>query len=125
MVDPIDSSNIVERAIDIHLARMRRLKDLHEMKLFRAENILLKKKFIEQQKANNYRMEYDRLRSTLSNNVFKRVMDMEKDKEKRETWSKLLEADTQEYNILLTYIRTCIIFKLSVEALKREISRGV
>ena len=96
MVDPIDSSNIVERAIDIHLARMRRLKDLHEIKLFRAENILLKKKFIEQQKANNYRMEYDRLRSTLSNNVFKRVMDMEKDNEKRNMWSKLLEADTQE-----------------------------
>ena len=95
-IEPVDSSNIVERAIDIHLARMRRLKDLHEMKLFRAENILLKKKFIEQQKANNYRMEYDRLRSTLSNNVFKRVMDMEKDKEKREAWGKLLEADTQE-----------------------------
>ena len=95
-VEPVDSSNIVERAVDIHLARMRRLKDLHEMKLFRAENILLKKKFIEQQKANNYRMEYDRLRSTLSNNVFKRVMDMEKDKEKREAWGKLLEADTQE-----------------------------
>ena len=95
-IEPVDSSNIVERAIDIHLARMRKLKDLHEAKLFRAENILLKKKFIEQQKANNYRMEYDRLRSTLSNNVFKRVMDMEKDKEKREAWGKLLEADTQE-----------------------------
>ena len=95
-IEPVDSSNIVERAIDIHLARMRRLKDLHEAKLFRAENMLLKKKFIEQQKANNYRMEYDRLRSTLSNNVFKRVMDMEKDKEKREAWGKLLEADTQE-----------------------------
>ena len=95
-IEPVDSSNIVERAIDIHLARMRKLKDLHEIKLFRAESILLKKKFIEQQKANNYRMEYDRLRSTLSNNVFKRVMDMEKDKEKREAWGKLLEADTQE-----------------------------
>ena len=52
-IEPVDSSNIVERAMDTHLARMRRLKDLHEMKLFRAENILLKKKFIEQQKANN------------------------------------------------------------------------
>ena len=41
-------------------------------------------------------MEYDRLRSTLSNNVFKRVMDMEKDNEKRNAWGKLLEADTQE-----------------------------
>ena len=49
MVEPVDSSTIVERAIDIHLARMRRLKDLHEMKLFRAENILFKKKLIEQQ----------------------------------------------------------------------------
>ena len=41
-------------------------------------------------------MEYDRLRSTLSNNVFKRVVDSERDNEKRNMWSKLLEADTQE-----------------------------
>lgn len=93
-VEPIDSSNIVERAVDIHLARMKRLKDLHEIKLFRAENILLKKKLIEQQKANNYKMEYDRLRSTLSNNVFKRVVDSEKDTEKRNMWANLLQSET-------------------------------
>ena len=93
-VNIISSDNIVERAIDIHLARMRRLKDLHEMKLFRAENILLKNKFMEQQKRNNYKLEYDRLRGTLSNNVFKRVVDSEKDTEKRNMWANLLQSET-------------------------------
>ena len=94
-VNLFDNNNIIERKIDIHLSRMKKLKTLHEMRLFKAENALLRNKFIEKQKINNYKNEYDRLRSTLSNNVFKRVVDLEKDNLKRDMWIKLMEESPQ------------------------------
>jgi len=92
-VNIISSDNIVDRAVDIHINRLKKLKDLNESKLLRAENILLRNKFIEQQKRNNYKSEYDRLRSTLSKNVFKRVVDSERDNEKRNMWLNLLQSE--------------------------------
>lgn len=92
-VNLFNNNNIIERKIDIHLSRMKKLKNLHELRLFKAENILLKNKYIEKQKLNNYKMEYDRLRSTLSNNVFKRVVDLEKDNQKREAWARMLQTE--------------------------------